>query len=89
MPLYRFVVNDGRHLDLADAIEHPQRHRRREGRSPSSCRAGADLPAGARAEYRIAVEDAAGTIIYQASLTFRGETAADIKARGVDGGSTK
>lgn len=89
MPLYRFVVNDGRHLDLTGAIEHPSDIVAVKDAHRALAELVADLPAGARAEYRIAVEDAAGTIIYQASLTFRGETAADLKARGLDGGSTK
>ncbi|MDU0343183.1 DUF6894 family protein [Bosea rubneri] len=80
MPLYRFVVNDGRHSDLTDAIDHPSDAVAVKDAHRALAELVADLPAGARAEYRIAVEDASGTVIYQASLTFRGETAGDMKA---------
>ncbi|HEV7336995.1 MAG TPA: hypothetical protein VGO06_13570 [Bosea sp. (in: a-proteobacteria)] len=89
MPLYRFAVDDGRHVDLTDAIEHPSDAVAVRDAHRALAELVADLPEAAQAEFRIAVQAPSGTVIYQASVTFRGETAADMKARGLNGGPTK
>lgn len=89
MPLYRFAVNDEHHVDLTDPIEHPSDAVAVRDAHRALAELVADLPEAAQAEFRIAVQDPSGTVIYQASVTFRGEAAADLEARGLNGGSAK
>ncbi|KUL97369.1 hypothetical protein DK26_01510 [Bosea sp. WAO] len=73
MPLYRFAVTDGQHLDRTDAIELSSETVAVKEAHRALAELIADLPNGARAELRISVENETGEAIYQAQLTFRGE----------------
>lgn len=79
MPMYRFAVNDGQHVDMTDAIDLPSDSVAIKDAHRALAELVADLAKGARADFRVAVEDASGRIIYQASLTFRGEAMLNAK----------
>lgn len=81
MPMYRFAVGDPHRRDFSDAIELTNDIVAVADAHRALAELVEDLPKGAHAAWRVAVEDASGTVIYQATLTFRGETAADMKAR--------
>lgn len=81
MPKYRFVTDDGDRLDTdRDWLELPND----QAAAQEAQRALADmtrekLPDGSQFNMRVSVENEAGTVVYQASLTFEGETAADME----------
>lgn len=85
MPKYLFAVSDGQTLDLTDPIDLANETVAAKEAHRALSELVADLPKDARAELRIAVEDEDGTVLYQASLTFRGETAVDMANKGADG----
>lgn len=82
MPQYRFTTDDGHKLDVSpDRLEFPND----KAASEEAQRALADmlkeqLPDGSHLDMRVAVENEAGEVIYQASLEFNGETASDMQA---------
>jgi len=45
-----------------------------------------NLPDGARLNMRVAVENEAGEVVYQASLEFNGETASDMRMKAAQAG---
>lgn len=87
MPKYRFVVHDGDYLDFTEAIELMNDNVAVRDAHRALAELVEDLPKGACVVFRVAIEDAAGTVIYQASLAFRGETAPEMKVRGSNGDS--
>jgi len=82
MPKYRFTTVSGDKLDLNPSwIDFPSD----EAASRDAQRALADmandqLPDGSHFELRIAVENQAGEVVYQASLDFHGETAEEMRS---------
>lgn len=67
MPKYRFAVSDGQSLDLTDPIDLSNEAIAVKEAHRALAELVADLPKGAQAELRIAVENEAGTVLYQAS----------------------
>lgn len=88
MPKYRFTTDDGRRLDVSpDQLVLPDD----EAAAREAQRALADmlyenLPDGPRLNMRVAVENEAGEVVYQASLVFNGETASDMRRKAAEAG---
>lgn len=81
MPKYRFTTDDGktfvRHDDTVDLPGE-------QAAADEAQRGLADLaqakpPDGTHAVFRVAVEDEADEVVYQASLEFKGETREDMR----------
>ncbi|MDU0341993.1 DUF6894 family protein [Bosea rubneri] len=85
MPTYRFAVSDGERLDLTGGIELLDDATAVKEAHRALGELVRDLPRSAAVDFRVAVENEAGTVLYQASLTFRGETAADMTNKRANG----
>lgn len=86
MPKYRFAVYDGEYVDFTEAIELSNDLLAVRDAHRALAELVEDLPIGACVVFRVAIENDSGTVIYQASLAFRGATATDRKVRGLNGG---
>jgi len=77
MPQYRFVIDDGAELTLGDErMDLPNDHAAAtEARKAIGELALELLNDGIQGEIRVAVENEAEEVVYQASLVFRHETA--------------
>ncbi|RXT43091.1 hypothetical protein B6S44_28935 [Bosea sp. Tri-44] len=80
MPIYRVSTEDGEKFEPGDEMEFAND----KAASDNAQRALADmaheqLPNGSHLKMKVAVQNEAEDIVYQASLEFRGETAEDMK----------
>lgn len=82
MPKYRFTTTNGAQVDVGSYwLEFPDdRAASQEAQRALADMAKDELPDGAHLELRIAVENRAGDVVYQASLDFRGETAEQMRS---------
>jgi len=82
MPKYRFATYDADKLDLSpDAFDLPNDEAAaREAQRTLADMANENLPDGSHLDMRVAVENEAGEVIYQASLEFNSENANDMRA---------
>jgi len=81
MPRYRFTTDDGketiRHKETVDLPD--ENAASNEAQRGLADLAKANLPDGSHTEFRVAVEDEAEEVVYQASLEFNGETREDMR----------
>lgn len=92
MPKYRYTTHDGENTTRGDElIDLPDdKTAADEAQRGLADIAKEQLPDGSQTEFRVAVEDQAEEVVYQASLKFRGETAEDMRrARKKNGGSDR
>jgi len=83
MPKYRFATYDGKKLDLSpEAFDFPNDEAAaREAQRALADMANENLPDGSHVDMRVAVENEAGKVIYQASLEFNSENASDMRIK--------
>jgi len=88
MPKYRFTTDDGDRLDTSrDQLLLPNdQAAAREAQRALADMLNENLPDGARLNMRVAVENEAGEVVYQASLEFNGETASDMRMKAAQAG---
>lgn len=86
MPKYRFLTDDGHRLGKGrDWLELPNDQiAAREAQRALADMANERLPSGPRLSLRVSVENEAGTVVYQASLTFEGETGDDMRKKAAE-----
>jgi len=80
MPKYRYTTDDGEKTTRGDQpLDLPNdKIAAEEAQRGLADIAKEKLPDGSQTEFRVAVEDEAEEVIYQASLIFKGETAEDM-----------
>lgn len=81
MPKYRVSTEDGEKFEAGDEMKFANdKEASDEAQRALADMAKDELPNGAHRRMKVAVENEADDIVYQASLTFRGETAEEMKS---------